>query len=282
MPAQIDTKVMMDLMIKAAIEAGETIMQVYAQPIEAIEKSDGSPVTIADERAENIILAYLKDTGIPVLAEESAAAGNIPELGTQFFVVDPLDGTKEFIKKNGQFTVNIALVEDGTPVMGVVLAPALNQLFVGGPQGAFEYEMVEGKARGKTELCVATSGPMNVVASRSHGHKALEPLCEAFNVKDNVSVGSSLKFCLLARGEARLYPRFTPTCEWDTAAGQAVLQSAGGTIFAISGGRLEYGKAEGRFYNPYFAAAADAELAQRAAEKMRELVGTEGDVKPVG
>ncbi|HHG90537.1 MAG TPA: 3'(2'),5'-bisphosphate nucleotidase CysQ, partial [Devosia sp.] len=231
------------------------------------------------ERAEKIILSYLNKTGIPVLAEESAAAGNIPELGDKFFVVDPLDGTKEFINRNGQFTVNIALVENGRPIMGVVLAPALNQLFVGDKDGAFEYKMVDDKMTEKTRLEVATSGPMNVVASRSHGHKALEPLCEAFCVEGNVSVGSSLKFCLLARGEARLYPRFTPTCEWDTAAGQAVLQAAGGTVFAIAGTELTYGKSKGRFYNPYFAAAADEKLAKRAADKIRELVGSEGDVK---
>ncbi len=270
---------MLDMMIEASIEAGQTIMDVYAEPIQSEKKSDGSPVTVADERAEKIILGYLNKTGIPVLAEESAAAGHIPELGDKFFVVDPLDGTKEFINRNGQFTVNIALVENGCPTMGVVLAPALNQLFVGDKDGAFEYKMVDGKMTEKTRLKVATSGPMNVVASRSHGHKALDPLCEAFGVADNVSVGSSLKFCLLARGEARLYPRFTPTCEWDTAAGQAVLQAAGGTVFAIEGSELTYGKSEGRFYNPYFAAAADAELAKRAAGKIRELVGAEGDVK---
>lgn len=267
------------LMTEAALEAGTTIMEVYAEPIESEQKSDGSPVTVADERAEKLILARLKDTGIPVLAEESAAAGVIPELGDKFFVVDPLDGTKEFIKRNGQFTVNIALVENGRPVMGVVFAPARDQLFTGGPDGAFEYAVREGQLFEAVEIKVDRDGPMNVVASRSHGHAALEPLCEAFAVADNVSVGSSLKFCLLARGEARLYPRFTPTCEWDTAAGQAVLNAAGGSVFAISGDELLYGKGDGRFYNPYFAAATDAELAKRAALKMRELVGTEGDVK---
>lgn len=267
------------LMMDAALEAGSTIMDVYAEPIRSEQKSDGSPVTVADERAEKIILDRLEETGTPVLAEESAAAGNIPVLGDRFFIVDPLDGTKEFIKRNGQFTVNIALAENGQPVMGVVYAPALGQLFVGSADGAFEYEVADGQLKNPRAIKVADSGPMNVVASRSHGHAALEHLCEAFKVDDNVSVGSSLKFCLLARGEARLYPRFTPTCEWDTAAGQAVLSAAGGSVFAISGGELGYGKSEGHFYNPYFAAAADSNLAEQAATKMRELVGTEGDVK---
>lgn len=270
---------LLDLMADAALQAGAEIMEVYAHPIESEEKSDGSPVTIADERAERIILTALAKTGIPVLAEESAAAGIIPELGERFFVVDPLDGTKEFIKRNGQFTVNIALVEQGHPVMGVVYAPALGQLFTGGPEGAFEYRVDDYRAVGETRIAVKRDGPMSVVASRSHGHAALEPLCVAFNVADNVSVGSSLKFCLLARGDAQLYPRFTPTCEWDTAAGQAVLNAAGGSVFAISGEELIYGKSAGRFYNPFFVAAVDAGLAQRAALKMRELVGAQGDVK---
>jgi len=273
------SKATLDLMVEAALEAGQAIMDVYSRPIEVSDKTDGTPVTVADQRAEAIILEYLAPTGIPVLAEESAAAGNIPRLGARFFVVDPLDGTKEFIKRNDQFTVNIALVEDGRPILGVVLAPALEQLFTGGPGGAFEYRMVDARPAEKTRLSVSKGGPLNVVASRSHGHKALKPLCEAFEVAGNVSVGSSLKFCLLARGDASLYPRFTPTCEWDTAAGQAVLQAAGGAVYAISGGALAYGKAGQEFYNPYFAAAASAALAQEAAEKMRQLVGGEGDMK---
>lgn len=269
----------MELMIEAALKAGETIMDVYADPIAAEQKSDGSPVTVADERAEGIILKRLEPTDIPVLAEESVAAGRIPDLGDRFFVVDPLDGTKEFIKRNGQFTVNIALVEGSRPVMGVVYAPALGQMFTGGPDGAFEHDIVGGQSGSSRRIAVAPSGPMNVVASRSHGHQALEPFCKAFAVADNVSVGSSLKFCLVARGDARVYPRFTPTCEWDTAAGQAVLEAAGGAVFAISGEELSYGKKDGGFYNPYFVAAADTELARQAAGKMRELVGIEGEVQ---
>jgi len=269
---------LLEVMVKAALAAGETIMEVYANPIAAEQKADGSPVTLADELAERVILDHLAETGLPALAEESAAAGNIPDLDDRFFVVDPLDGTKEFIKRNGQFTVNIALVERGRPVMGIVLAPALGQMYTGDAAGAQEFEMREGRPGTGRPIAVDHEGPMHVVASRSHGHHALVPFCEAFGTADNLSVGSSLKFCLLARGDARLYPRFTPTCEWDTAAGQAVLEAAGGAVFAISGTPLGYGKKAGDFYNPFFAAASDADLARRAADRMRELVGSEGDV----
>ncbi|MEP7239825.1 MAG: 3'(2'),5'-bisphosphate nucleotidase CysQ, partial [Devosia sp.] len=187
--------------------------------------------------------------------------------GDSFFVVDPLDGTKEFVKRNGEFTVNIALVRGGRPVLGVVLAPATGATFVGSPSGA--YEISERDVR--EPLRTVVDGPMKVVASRSHGHAALNGFCETFQVVDDVSVGSSLKFCLVARGEAQLYPRFTPTSEWDTAAGQAVLEAAGGKVLAINGNPLRYGKG-GDNLNPFFVAAASADLATRAAAEMRRLV----------
>jgi len=176
------SKAMLDLMVEAALAAGEAIMEVYAHTIEVSDKADGTPVTEADQRAETIILKYLAKTSIPVLAEESAAAGIIPELGmgNKFFVVDPLDGTKEFIKRNGQFTVNIALVENKTPLLGVVLAPALDQLFVGSTEGAFESEIADNRIVKTRKITALTTEPMNVVASRSHGHKALAPFCSRF------------------------------------------------------------------------------------------------------
>ncbi|MEQ1771838.1 MAG: 3'(2'),5'-bisphosphate nucleotidase CysQ [Devosia sp.] len=263
------SKPLADLMIEAAREAAAAIMEVYLGDFDAVTKADGSPVTVADGKAEEIILAHLAETGIPVLAEESVAAGRIPALGDRFFCVDPLDGTKEFLKRNGEFTVNIALIEHGRPTHGIVLAPATGATFFGGPGGAFEIDARDQRL----PLVTATNGPMKVVASRSHGHDALEGFCESFQVVDDVSVGSSLKFCLVARGEAQLYPRFTPTCEWDTAAGQAVLEAAGGKVLALSGGPLAYGKAAGNFLNPYFIAAANADLASRAAAEMRRLLG---------
>lgn len=260
------------LALEAAIAAAGVIMDVYGRPINAVSKADGSPVTEADAAAEAIIIEHLRPTGIPVLGEESVAAGIIPELGERYFVVDPLDGTKEFIKRNGEFTVNIALVEHGFPVMGVVLAPATGDLFLGDASGAYFCSVIQGKAGPKQPIKVSQTKAMRIVASRSHGHAALADLCDSLGVSEDVSVGSSLKFCLLARGDAQLYPRFTPTCEWDTAAGQAVLEAAGGAILTLDGTRLGYGKHGRGFLNPFFVAAADLALAQRAAREMRRIL----------
>ncbi|MEO8757657.1 MAG: 3'(2'),5'-bisphosphate nucleotidase CysQ [Devosia sp.] len=258
---------LLDLMLDAARAASAAIMEVYLDDFVYEQKPDGSPVTVADQRAEAIILRFLAPTGIPVLAEESAAAGVVPTLGERFFVVDPLDGTKEFLKRNGEFTVNIALCEHGKPALGVVLAPATGATFLGGPDGAYEITT----RNERVALHTRPDGPMKVVASRSHGHGALEGFCEIFQVVDDVSVGSSLKFCLVARGDAQLYPRFTPTSEWDTAAGQAVLEAAGGAVLAVDGSPLHYGKG-GDNLNPYFIAAASADLATRGAAEMRALL----------
>lgn len=263
---------LLDKMTAAALEAGQVILDVYGTDFSAQEKQDGSPVTVADERAENLIIAALAETGIPLLGEESVAAGKIPDIAQHFFVVDPLDGTKEFIKRNGEFTVNIALVSHGEPVMGVVYAPALGQLFTGDETGAHEFAVVDWQLGEGHAIAVDHSGPMRVVASRSHGHAALAPLCEAFAVTEDVSVGSSLKFCLVAAGKARLYPRFTPTYEWDTAAGQAVLQAAGGAVVALAGDRLGYGKRDENFLNTFFVAADTEDLARKAAAEMRRIL----------
>ncbi|WP_375449472.1 3'(2'),5'-bisphosphate nucleotidase CysQ [uncultured Devosia sp.] len=271
-PAQATNRALTDLCLAAAINAARVINEVYARPFVAVDKPDGSPVTEADAAAEAVILDALRATGIPVLAEESASAGHIPVLGDRFFVVDPLDGTKEFVKRNGEFTVNIALVEDGLPVLGVVLAPTTGEAFVGDREGAYACNTVTGKALDIRAISTRPADPLRIVASRSHGHSALAALCQSMQVGSDVSVGSSLKFCLLARGDAQLYPRFTPTCEWDTAAGQAVLEAAGGAVLTLDGGRLGYGKAMSRFLNPYFVAASNRALALRAAEEMRRLV----------
>lgn len=269
-----NTQALLDVMQRAALEAGEIILDIYKHPIDAAQKQDGSPVTLADEMAEKAILRHLETTGIPVLAEELAAAGHIPELGDRFFVVDPLDGTKEFIKRNGEFTVNIALVEGGRPILGIVTAPARNQGYVGGPDGAFKFSITSGEAGTAQPMKVGGDGVMRVVASRSHGHSALKGLCEIMNVSENVSVGSSLKFCQVADGAANFYPRFTPTCEWDTAAGHAVLIAAGGVVLTRDGEDLDYGKAQDRFLNPYFVAAESRDMAQIVARHMRELLAS--------
>lgn len=266
------TDTMTRLMLDAAIAAAATIMTVYGRPFDAAAKSDGSPVTEADQAAEAVILAALETTGIPVLAEESVAAGRIPALGRRFFVVDPLDGTREFVKRNGEFTVNIALCEEGRPRRGVVLAPVTGDIFWGGPDGAFMARAGMDGLGPVERLAVTHDGPLKVVASRSHGHAALEALCARMGVVEDVSVGSSLKFCLLACGAAQLYPRFTPTSEWDTAAGQAVLEAAGGVVLRLDGAPLDCGHPENGFLNPFFVAAASRPLAEAAAAEMRRLL----------
>jgi len=261
------------LAVEAAIAAAKVISAVYDRPIQVASKADGSPVTEADAAAEAVIIARLQATGLPVLGEESVAAGIIPVLGNRYFVVDPLDGTKEFIKRNGEFTVNIGLVDQGRPVMGVVLAPATGEIFVGDGSGAWAGRVAHGTVTERRPITVGWLPRPRIVASRSHGHAALAALCRTLDVESDVSVGSSLKFCLLARGDAQLYPRFTPTCEWDTAAGQAVLEAAGGAVLTLDGAPMRYGKHELGFLNPYFVAAASLELAERAAEEMRALLG---------
>ena len=255
-------------MLEAARAAGAEILRHYnADELQIERKGDGSPVTMADQAAECIILEKLANTGIPVLGEESVAAGKIPVLGNRFFVVDPLDGTKEFIKRNDEFTVNIALVEEGVPIAGVVTAPAMDQEFFADEEGAY---FASGKDA-PIQITTSPDGPNYMVASRSHGHSALQKLYAALEVEKDVSVGSSLKLCMVAKGEAKFYPRFTPTCEWDIAAGHAILARAGGEVLTLGGDPLRYGKSDQDFYNPFFAAAASLEIAQNTANKMTEF-----------
>lgn len=233
--------------------AGDSIMEIYAGEIAVRNKDDASPVTEADERAEAVILPalHMLDTTIPIVSEEQASAGYIPETGTRFWLVDPLDGTKEFINRNGEFTVNVALIEDGVPVLGVVLAPALDRLFAGARGiGAF----VESAGKRHAIHCrpVPAEG-LTVVASRSHGDaSALETFLAGHKVASQASAGSSLKLCLVAAGEADVYPRLGRTMEWDIAAGDAVLRAAGGRLVTLDEHSMAYGKTD--FANPHFAA----------------------------
>lgn len=259
---------LLDALSDLAVMAGAAILDIYARPIEVHSKSDSSPVTAADEAAEAIILEGLAAIApdIPVVAEESFAAGRVPAIGHRFFLVDPLDGTKEFISRNGEFTVNIALIENGAPVAGVVYAPALGRLFSGGPAGAFSARVESGRTveRCRTGVRPVPAGGLTVVASRSHGTDATDAFIRRFPVSDYRSAGSSLKFCLLACGEADLYPRLGRTMEWDTAAGDAVLRAAGGVVRRLDGAPLTYGKRsqpdDTDFANPHFVAASHASL----------------------
>lgn len=233
--------------------AGQAVLDVYATNFEVRGKSDASPVTAADERAEAIILAALAKLtpSIPVVSEEAAAAGHAPAVAESFWLVDPLDGTKEFINRNGEFTVNIALIENGYPTLGVVLAPALSWLFAGARGiGAF----LEENAQRRPIACRATpAAGLTVVASRSHGDaEALEKFLAGRKVASQRNAGSSLKLCLVAAGECDVYPRLGRTMEWDIAAGDAVLRAAGGMVKTLAGEPLVYGKPD--FTNPHFAA----------------------------
>jgi 3'(2'), 5'-bisphosphate nucleotidase len=244
--------------------AGREIMSVYASDFAVYTKSDNSPVTEADEKAEAIILAGLKKSwpSIPVIAEEAAAAGCIPEFENQFFLVDPLDGTKEFLSRNGEFTVNIALIENGKPILGVVYAPAINQMFwgeinVGSAKATVTPD--EDIANANWKMITVRALPAEgatVLASRSHRDADTDAYLATLNVKQIIGAGSSLKFCTIAAGEADIYPRFGRTMEWDTAAGHAVLAAAGGKVNQIDGAPLLYGKRERGFGNPAFIASA--------------------------
>jgi 3'(2'), 5'-bisphosphate nucleotidase len=196
---------------------------------------------------------------VPVISEEAASAGRIPEVSDSFFLVDPLDGTKEFISRNGEFTVNIALIDKGVPVAGVVYAPALKRIFWGElGKGAAEGRIdgdVAGQWKGLGVRALPADGAV-VVASRSHRDAATDDYLRNVKVKSLCSAGSSLKFCLVAAAEADLYPRFGRTMEWDTAAGHAVLLAAGGTVRTVEGPDLTYGKRARGFDNPGFIASA--------------------------
>jgi 3'(2'), 5'-bisphosphate nucleotidase len=248
-----DSAPLLECLVPICREAGRLIMAVYASDFEVRNKDDSSPVTEADERAEKSIVKALRKLrpSIPIIAEEEAAAGSKVEVNHTFWLVDPLDGTKEFISRNGEFTVNVALIHRSVPVLGVVYAPALDRLFAGGPQLGSWIE-VQGRRRPIETRPVPPSG-LSVVASRSHGDTALLDRFLAGRKTDRVvNAGSSLKFCVVAAGEADVYPRFGRTMEWDIAAGQAVLCGAGGAVTTVEGAPMLYGKPQ--FENPHFIA----------------------------
>lgn len=248
---------------QAALAAGRAILEVYKTGPHVTLKSDASPVTEADERAEAVILSVLAEAlpSVPVVAEEAVAAGKVPNVeGRSFILVDPLDGTKEFISRRPEFTVNIARIENGNPVAGVVYAPALGVAYVGSGTGAWKLTV-------NPDFTVADRRPIAVrlrreppvaLASRVHNTAETEEFLRAKGITEYRSIGSSLKFCLLAEGEADVYPRFSRTMEWDTAAGDAILRAAGGATLCLDGKPLSYGKTmqagDTDFANPFFIA----------------------------
>jgi 3'(2'), 5'-bisphosphate nucleotidase len=259
-------------LIAVAQRAGAAIMDVYRSDPNVRYKADRSPVTDADHAAEDIILEALARLapGIPAVAEESLAAGRIPDVEDCFFLVDPLDGTKEFIKKNGEFTVNIALISGGRPSFGLVYAPDRRECYVTlGPNRAvrcalspdhnpptgqrFDFEPLGGEAHGDR--------PFTAIVSRSHLTAETEAFLGKLGEPPRLLMGSSLKFGAMASGLADVYPRFAPTSEWDTAAGHALLDATGGCLLAGGGGPFLYGKKDARFINPSFVAWRSAEEA---------------------
>jgi len=263
MTGRMDDAAIVAVLERLALAAGAEIMDVFHAGVEVEMKSDHSPVTEADRRAEAVILEGLRKTfpEIPCVAEEEASAGLLPPaLGEEFFLVDPLDGTKEFIKRRPDFTVNIALVRRGVPEIGVVYAPAQGMLYAGRPGQAYEARVDAGhKATARSEISVRDCAEKKtIVASRSHRTPETDEFLDRHAGAEIVSVGSSLKFCLLASGKADLYPRFGRTMEWDTAAGDAVLRAAGGRTTLIDGQPFTYGKRnqddDVDFANPWFLA----------------------------
>lgn len=254
-----------DAVVRIARQAGDAIMDVYSrrdlwddQGGRGLftQKADASPLTLADLAAHRVIVAGLRELTpeIPVVSEEDEGSHSWRKPVGEFWLVDPLDGTKEFIARRDDFTVNIALVRDGLAIFGVVYAPALNKLYWGGV-GLGAFSVATGQSAVAIHVAVPNPGAaLRVVASKSH----LNPETEAFLARlprhHLVQAGSSLKFCRIAEGTADVYPRLGPTCEWDTAAAQAVVEAAGGLVSTLAGDPLGYGKAE--VVNPYFVAAA--------------------------
>jgi 3'(2'), 5'-bisphosphate nucleotidase len=240
--------------VALADRAGTVILEHYQGDVAVRAKADASPVTAADEAAEAVILARLAELTpeIPTVAEETVAAGHVPEIDdSPFWLVDPLDGTKEFLSRNGEFTVNIALIQAGEPVLGVVLAPARGQAWWGArAKGAMARD-----AEGRTRAIAVRKPPADglvAIASRSHRDAETQAFLDQAGVAECISAGSSLKFCLVAEGKADLYPRFGRTMEWDTAAGHAVLGAAGGRVTTRDGAPFLYRKPG--FENPPFIA----------------------------
>ncbi|RWM40218.1 MAG: 3'(2'),5'-bisphosphate nucleotidase [Mesorhizobium sp.] len=263
MAAASDDEAMLGVFERLALDAGREVMRVFHEGCAVDSKADSSPVTEADRESEKIILVGLRAAypDIPCVAEEEVAAGvATPDLDGAFFLVDPLDGTKEFVNRRTDFTVNIALVRHGVPEVGVVFAPCAGRFFSGRPGRAESIEVDKDyRIVGRRPISVRAGGtPLAVVASRSHNTPETDAFIRDLGAAEIVSIGSSLKFCLVAAAEADVYPRFGRTMEWDTAAGDAVLRAAGGMTRTLDGQPLVYGKrnqaGDTDFANPHFIA----------------------------
>jgi 3'(2'), 5'-bisphosphate nucleotidase len=247
-------------MIAAAAEAGTKIREMSAMGVVARAKSDASPVTDADEAAEAIIEKHLKELlpDVPMIGEEAVAAGVSPKPGSSFFLVDPIDGTRDYISKRDGYTVNIALLIDNTPALGVIYAPAMSMLYAGGADGAYRWPLVPGSnfEEVKAEQIRVRTPPKDRVACASFSHLDNDTVAwlKERNISETVKVGSSIKLCRVAEGKADVYPRLAPVSEWDIAAGHAILMAAGGSVRTPDGSPIQYGKKKGDYLVPKFIA----------------------------
>ena len=249
---QIDTSLLSNVEAIAR-EAGVAILEIYARNFSVQEKTDKSPLTEADLAAHTVISKRLSalTPSLPILSEEDVAGFSGPDQNGRYWLVDPLDGTKEFIKRNGEFTVNIALIEKGQPVLGVVFAPVLSTIY-SAAQGLGAYKQISNGIR--EQINVTEHNPKTswkVVGSRSHAGDTLAKVLQLLGNHDMLPMGSSLKFCMVAEGSADVYPRLGPTSLWDTAAAQCVVEQAGGQVVKLTGEPLVYGDVS-RTLNPYF------------------------------
>ncbi|MHB8812823.1 MAG: 3'(2'),5'-bisphosphate nucleotidase CysQ [Steroidobacteraceae bacterium] len=273
MPRSVPDDDLIEALLAAAVAAGRAALDIYRAGFTVTQKADQSPVTAADHASEKIILERLAQLAptVPAVAEEAVAAGSIPQVGEEFFLVDPLDGTKEFIHRRGEFTVNIALIRRRMPALGVVYAPVGGALYAGNVATARAFRCLhpaDAATAGPREPLRVRAVPaagITAVVSRSHSTPETDAYLNHYTVSDRVSIGSSLKFCLVAAGEADLYPRLGPTMEWDTAAGHAVLTAAGGKVLAPGGEPLAYGKPG--FRNSFFIASGTLSPVPLAAER---------------
>jgi 3'(2'), 5'-bisphosphate nucleotidase len=253
--------------VEIAEAAGTAVMEVYGrEDFHTTYKNDRSPLTLADTASHKLISGRLAGLipAFPVLSEEAKTVPYEKRRSWQtYWLVDPLDGTKEFIKRNGEFTVNIALIRDGFPIMGVVHAPVLNATYFAA-EGAGAFRRDDGGEAVKITVSKDPDGDLKIVASRSHAGEELERYLKKFGHAEYISKGSSLKLCLVAEGTAHLYPRLGPTMEWDTAAGQCVVEEAGGLVTDMSGERLTYNKES--LLNDYFIVSCSKKLLEKARQ----------------
>jgi 3'(2'), 5'-bisphosphate nucleotidase len=269
---------LVEALLPSVLAAGRIEMAHFAAGVAVTTKADTTPVTAADHEAEEVLIAGLHRVapGVPVVAEEEVAAGRTPATENAFFLVDPLDGTRAFINRSPEFTINIGLVEGRQPVFGIIYAPALDLLFATlGPREAVEAR-ISPDADGVrladvtlTRLTTRAPDPAGLIAfaSRSHAAQSTDAFLQQLPIAEKRKASSSLKFCLIARGEADLYARLGQTSEWDTAAGQAILTAAGGSVTTLDGRPLVYGKRDTGYANPHFVAWAREPLLGDAARK---------------